>query len=63
MSELHYVADLYWPVRRETREVRVGEVGIGGANHAARRLADAEIDREENNDIEPELRMTVDVVG
>jgi len=32
VSALRYVADLYWPVRRETREVRVGEVGIGGVN-------------------------------
>ncbi len=32
MSTLRYTADPYHPVRRETREVKVGDVGIGGAN-------------------------------
>jgi (E)-4-hydroxy-3-methylbut-2-enyl-diphosphate synthase len=32
VSQLRYVEDLYRPSRRVTREVRVGDVGIGGSN-------------------------------
>ena len=32
MSRLRFTANPYWPVRRATREVRAGDVGIGGRN-------------------------------